>query len=472
MRRLDMRYSARRLVLTGNGLITSRLATPVLTRGVVPDDFCNVNAKNSLHNGEHGRSRRRFLQHAAGAAMSALLMPCAALRAQTGLPVRGVSQPELAEIDDLMALFVQDQRIPGAALAIAREGRLIHARGFGWADREARQAVEPTALFRAASLSKPLTATAVLRLAERGRLALDAGVWQLLGLPEPADARWKRVTILHLLQHTGGWDRDAARFDPMFNAVFIAKAMGVPPPATQRQIIRFMLARPLDFEPGSRRAYSNFGYCLLGRVIEHAAGMAYGEYMRQAVLDPLGIRRMRLGRTLRAQRAAGEVVYYDGRENDPDAARNVMSAPYGAWSLEAMDANGGWLASAVDLVRFACAFDDPAKSPLLGADSIARMFARPEGEAGREEGGYYYGCGWWVRPASGAGRMETLHSGLLPGTAAYLMRRRDGTNWAALFNTMRGTDGRPLDEKVHHWSEHAFLRVRRWPAVDQFPELL
>lgn len=98
------------------------------------------------------------------------------------------------------------------------------------------------------------------------------------------------------------------------------------------------------------------------------------------------------------------------------AAKEAVPLPYGTWSLEAMDANGGWLASAADLVRFASAFDDPVASPVLGPESIARMFARPAGEVGREVDGHYYGCGWWVRPAAPGNRAETSHSGQLPGT--------------------------------------------------------
>src|SRR5262249_31395645 len=171
------------------------------------------------------------------------------------------------------------------------------------------EAVESTALFRIGSISKPITAVAILQLVERGKLSLDAGVWELLRLSEPSDRRWKRVTIRHLLQHTGGWDRDES-IDPMFRSAEIARALRVPQPATPAHIIRYMLGQRLDFDPGSRFAYSNFGYCLLGRVIETVSGAAYETHVQEHVLAPLGITRMRLGKTLPAERAAGEVAYY------------------------------------------------------------------------------------------------------------------------------------------------------------------
>ena len=111
---------------------------------------------------------------------------------------------------------------------------------------------------------------------------------------------------------------------------------------------------------------------------------------------------MRLGKTLSSQRAATEVTYYDDRNRTAPAVvcaiGEQLPLPYGACSLEAMDANGAWLASTIDLVRFACAFDDPAKCPILQARTIATMFARPDGKAGIEVGGNYPGCAWFVWP--------------------------------------------------------------------------
>src|SRR5215813_12315238 len=216
-------------------------------------------------------SRRAFLERVVETAGVTLLATHTPLQAQQPKPnelaTSGSAHPELASFDELMTTFVKEQQVPGAGLAVTKDSRLVYARGFGLADRQRQQAVEPTALFRIASLSKPITAVAVLQLVERTKLTLDAKVWDVLKLPEPSDTRWKQVTILHLLQHTGGWDRDKS-FDPMFRSVFIAQMLNVSPPAEPQHIIRYMLGQPLDFDPGSRYAYSNFGYCILGRVIE------------------------------------------------------------------------------------------------------------------------------------------------------------------------------------------------------------
>ena len=126
------------------------------------------------------------------------------------------------------------------------------------------------------------------------------------------DPRWHEITVRHCLQHTGGWNRDKS-FDPMSaeTAEQVAKALRVPLPVHPRQIIRYTMGKPLDFDPGTAYAYSNFGYCVLGRVIEAVTGKPYHEVVREKILAPLGIRGMQLGKNLLKDRAAGEVKYYD-----------------------------------------------------------------------------------------------------------------------------------------------------------------
>jgi CubicO group peptidase (beta-lactamase class C family) len=137
-------------------------------------------------------------------------------------------------------------------------------------------------------------------------------------------------------------------------------------------VIRYMLGQPFDFEPGDRYAYSNFGYCLLGRVIEAVTGQPYEKAVRQRILAPIGITRMRLGATLESGRAEGEVRYYTA---DKGLAANVFPGdptrvawPYGGFYLEAMDAHGGWIGSALDLARFMAALY-PGK-PRLPSDRL------------------------------------------------------------------------------------------------------
>ena len=389
------------------------------------------------------------------------------------LPVTGKANPDLASFDRMMTDFMQKYHLPGAALAVAKDGRIVYARGFGYADLDMKEPVKPETLFRIASVTKPFTAVAVLQLVERGKLGLNDRVFDVLGLkdlrgPEAKfDDRWKRVTILQLLQHRGGWDRDKS-FDPMFRSPTICKELDVSPPADQEAIIRYMLRQPLDFDPGERYAYSNFGYCLLGRVVEKASGSRYEDYVKKEILAPLGIERMRLGKTLAEDRAPGEVQYFcsgEGKAVMGPRLGKPVPWPYGAWCLESMDSHGGWVASAEDLVRLAAAFNRPKKCKILHEKSIETMFARPPGAAGEDEDGkpadFYYGCGWSVRPVAG-GEANTWHTGSLDGTSTLLVRRWDDLTWAVLFNSRQAKGCDPaglIDPLVHEAAE----AVKHWP---------
>ncbi len=424
------------------------------------------------------------MRGAAGAAFLALAVGAGvgAAEKEAALPATGELPPALAPFDALMREFTGEHRIPGAALAVVKDGRLVLARGYGYADLEKNEVVEPRALFRIASISKPITAVAVMQLAQEGRLKLETTIADALaGAPyaprEACDARLAHVTILQLLRHTGGFDRGSS-FDPMFRSVAIARALGVASPACAEDVVKYMWGRPLDFAPGEKHAYSNFGYCLLGRAIERASGMTYETYVKEKVLAPLGITAMRIGKTLREGRVPGEVVYYDaskGRAVVGNVGAEVPE-PYGAWYMEAMDAHGGWIASAVDLARFAADIDRPQGSRLLGAETVARMFARPEGNAGYEKDGRprdsYYACGWSVRPIGASGKANRWHTGSLPGTSTLIVLRHDGLAWVVLFNTRASAAGKKepaalIDPLLHKAAD----AVRAWPEGDLFEKL-
>lgn len=389
--------------------------------------------------------------------------------------------PRLASCHEVLSDFFLRHEVPGAAVAITEQGRLVYAQGFGFADVEQRRRATPESLFRIASVSKPITAVAVLQLAERGRLSLEDRVFEILKY-EPFleggatfDERQRQVTIRHLLQHRGGWDRQQS-IDPMFQSVRFAQLLHVPPPAAPRDIIRVMLGRRLDFDPGGRYAYSNYGYCLLGRVIEVVSGTSYEQYVRDQVLAPLGIGSMRLGKTRLQDRGdPNEVKYYDRGLGPSVFAADLgqsVPRPYGAFCLEAMDAHGGWLASVVDLARFATAFDDPGRCPILSHTSIERMLARPAGQAGYDPDdspeSFYYSLGWMNRILPDQRRINRWHNGSLPGTTAILIRRHDGHNMVALLNTRLSprTDDlkRDLDRVLHQAAD----KIEPCPEIDLF----
>ncbi len=330
-------------------------------------------------------------------------------------PVTGAEVPALAGFDRAMIELIARYDVPGGALAVVRDGVLVLARGYGWADVDAREPVEPDALFRVASASKPITAAAILTLVEDGVVDLDTPAFRTLRVrpsdERKPDPRLADVTVRHLLHHGGGWDRRLS-FDPMIEQDRVAAGLGIPGPPTAREIVGYMMGRLLDFAPGTRYAYSNFGYSVLGRVIEDLTGQDYEAFVRDRLLLPLGLDGMRIGGSSLDGRRDGEVRYYP--------ASPLLPAPYDALDLGAMDAHGGWTGSAIDLARFAAALD-PAITAAMGSPTPWEELPM----------GPYYGMGWVIEPQFG-----WWHEGALPGSASLLVRADGGLAWAALFNTL------------------------------------
>jgi len=423
---------------------------------------------------------RRFAQAdiiravAAAAWAAGLLTPSTPSFSQDRFPITGRAQPAFSSFDEIMQSFMREHRVPGAALALSRDGRVVYARGFGWADRAARRPVEPDALFRIASISKPITAVAVLQLVEQGKVKLDQRVLDVLRFDSPlpadtpTDERWRAITIADLLHHRGGWDRNKS-FDPMFEPFRIGRALRLGRPPDTRDIIRYMLDQPLQFDPGRRFAYSNFGYCVLGRVIEDVTGQTYDAYVREHVLSPIGIRGMRLGRTLPTDRFKGEVSY-NARSEKPMPAvvgarpGRFVSPPDGGFHMEVLDAHGGWAGSATDLVRFAAAFDDHERCKLLGAPHVHAMISpHNRYNAGDDTGdpdADFYGGGWFVRRTDDNGDSDWWHSGGLQGSSTLLVRRHDGWCWAVLFNSDFTSKGQPLTSAIAPQLNRAIDAVR------------
>jgi N-acyl-D-amino-acid deacylase len=328
---------------------------------------------------------------------------------------------------------------------VVRDGKLIYARGFGYADVENKTPVQPDALFRIASVSKPITSVAIMKLVEEGKLKLDERVAPLIAYLPPApgatvDPRWDQITIRQLLDHTGGWDRNkpTGGFDPMFQPAIAAAAVNAPAPASAETVIRYMKGLPLDFNPGEKFAYSNFGYAILGRVIERLSGMSYEAYVRTRVLLPVGANRTQQGKSRMSGALAGEVKYYvPGYGVNAPLAPSVFPGEglvpynYGGFYLEGSDASGAWVSSTVDLLRFVTHIDGRDTPPdILSPQLVAEMTSN--GVTLCADGSCYYASGWYVRPVqSGA---SWWHGGDMSGAKSMLVRSYYNVSWVALFN--------------------------------------
>src|SRR5215213_7438490 len=365
--------------------------------------------------------------------------------AQQEIPITGTAVPRMAWYDKVIPDLMRKYTIPGGAVAVVRDGKLIYARGFGYADVENKTPVQPDALFRIASVSKPITGAAIMKLVEEGKLRLDDRVAPFIAHLTPApgatvDPRWEQITIRQLLDHTAGWDRNKPNggFDPMFQSAIAAAAVGAPAPASAETIIRYMKGMPLDFNPGEKFAYSNFGYCILGRVIERLSGMPYGEYVRARVLQPVGANRTQLGKTRITDALPEEVrYYYPGASIGWPLVTSVfpgegtVPANYGGYYLEATDSHGGWVSSTVDLLRFVARVDGRDSPPdILSAALVREMTSN--GAPSCANGSCYYAGGWNVRPVQDGATW--WHGGDYPGTKSMLVRSYYNISYAALFN--------------------------------------
>jgi N-acyl-D-amino-acid deacylase len=437
----------------------------------------------------HRRLSRRRALLAAGAAGLPLALSGRGLRghaafaraatppAATGeaaLPTSGEVVPALAGLDRVMTELMAAWDLPGGQLAVATAGRLVLNRGYGLADRDRALPVHPDALFRIASVSKPITTVAILTLVDDGLLALDDKAFALLDLDPPANARvdprLADITIEHLLVHAGGWDQ-VQGWDPQSPpwSGLAALVLGEPQPSSAETIVRFMLGMPLDFAPGSRSVYSNVGFNVLGRVIERVSGQPYEAFIQSRVLAPSGIEAMRLGRTFRADRAPGEVLYYApaGQPPSPSAFPGQGFAPLGegGYSVESFDAHGGWLASAADLVRFATAVDGQRGAALLAPATVEAMVHTPRPPSA-EGAAPTFGLGWDTAP--GDAGVGWSHAGALVGSSsAWLERTADGLAIAFVFNSQ------PEDVAGFFPAAVGALRaaaaaVQTWPTHDLF----
>ncbi len=364
---------------------------------------------------------------------------------QQDIPVTGVAVAGMETFDQSVANLMKKYSIPGGAVALVRDGKLIYARGFGYADVENKIPVQPDALFRIASVSKPITSAAVMTLVEEGKLKLDDRVAPIIADLTPAkgatvDPRWEQITIRNLLDHTAGWDRDKPNgFDPMFQSAIAAAVVGAPAPASAETIIRWMKGMPFDFNPGEKWVYSNFGYDILGRVIERLSGMPYEAYVRSRVLQPVGANRTQLGKSRMSDALPEEVKYYvAGMGVNAPLVPSVFPGGglvplnYGGYYLEATDSHGGWVSSTIDLLRFVNGIDGRASPPdILKLQTVSEMTTN--GPTVCADGSCYYAGGWWVRPVqSGA---TWWHGGDYAGTKAMLVRSYySNVSWVALFN--------------------------------------
>jgi CubicO group peptidase (beta-lactamase class C family) len=307
--------------------------------------------------------------------------------------------------------FMSTCNVPGLSVAIASHGNIFYHQAFGLANLDKKEPVTEASRFRIASLSKPITATALFSLIERQKLTLDARIFgpaAILGTTygkPPYKPGVEQITVEHLLTHTsGGWEKGPN--DPMFHN----------PDLSQKELIsQTIKTHQLDFAPGTHYAYSNFGFCILGRVIEKVTAVHYADYVREQILKPCGVEEMQIAGNTVGKRAPDEVRYYDQEGGDP----------YGM-NVSRLDSAGGWLATPSEIVKFATHVDGfPTDSNILKPETITAMTTGTTANP-------HYAKGWEINQQG-----RWWHIGDLPGSSSVLIRTPTGHNAAAFMNTRR-----------------------------------
>jgi N-acyl-D-amino-acid deacylase len=387
----------------------------------------------------------------------------------------GCALPGLEPFDEAMAELLEKNAVPGGGLAVARGARLVLARGYGLADKESGTRVTPSTRFRLASLSKPVAAVAALVLVDEGRLSLDDRILPLLGKrgPRPekiTDRRVDRITVRDLLQHSAGFDR-AVSGDVVFlpQAAEAMTRQGAKAPPDCPTVLRDALERKLDFDPGSRVAYSNLGYCILGRVIEAASGKSFPDFIRERVLEPAGATTIAPGRTI--AKLPDEASYYDYPGAPlltamPGIGKGGVRAPYGRFAIETMDSYGGLVGTPTAYLRFLLAVAGENGRPLLSPPMREAMLIRPALAEIDEVPPTWRGLGFQVRVLAD-GQTNWWHTGSLHGTAAFAARYAAGYTVVALFNS-RPKDRYQFRREVDATLSAAIRSVTAWPEGDLF----
>ncbi len=341
---------------------------------------------------------------------------------------------EMSDIDECISLdkyinnFMKRWEIKGASLAIMKDGKLVYSKGYGWADEEMGIHTDPGHIFRVASLSKLITAVAIMKLQEDSLLSLndkvfgDGGILDLPQFKNIKDARMGKITVDHLLRHKGGFS--LSRGDPMFTTkdIILREKMDTVP--DMDMMIQYALTQRLGSNPGGTFRYSNLGYLILTKIIEVKSGMKYEDYCQKYILKPAGCYDMHLANNLYEERYKNEVRYYETHDSEPteafDNSGKLLWRRYGGSNIAGLLGAGAWVTSPSEFVRFVASIDDDDSiKDILSHNSIMEMISddRPIG---------------WVRAENGS---DWVRTGTLAGTSAVVKRQKNGYIWMFVTNT-------------------------------------
>lgn len=308
-----------------------------------------------------------------------------------------------AEVDAAVLQQIKEQRIPGVELAVVLNGKIVKAKGYGLANVELGTPVSPETIFEAGSITKQFTATAIMLLAEEGKLGLDDSITKYFPQASPA---MKAVTIRHLLTHTSGIP-DVSDGTTETNGV--KGVVDFHRDYTEDELARAYLAQPLDFQPGTKWSYCNAGYDLLGFLIHRVTGKPYGDFLRERIFAPLGMTTARVFSyaNIIPNRASGYSLVENEWKNAPS---------WWSLSITAGAAGGLWM-NVLDLAKWDAAL---YTDRIIKRGSLETMWTPVPLDDGSA---YPAGMGWFVARAKG--HRIIFHTDGGPGFSAVISRYLD-----------------------------------------------
>lgn len=373
------------------------------------------------------------------------------------------NDPDFSAFDQRINTFLNKWNIVGASVAVAKDDKLLFAKGYGLADKESQTPAESYNLFRVASVSKLVTAVGIMKLIENNQLTLESKVFGKDGILNDScylnyvDKRVELITVHQLLEHSAGW---TPRYgDHMFMPTVIAQKLNKALPISKNDIIEFALMHRLHFQPGSYSSYSNLGYMILGEVISKVSGQEYESYIKKEVLFPLGIYDMCLGGSHKDEKKELEVSYYEPDTTllveDYTGSGQMVLRSYGGNDIRTLGAAGGWIASATDLMKLMLAIDGNQRfSDILSPETI-QLMVNPETPQKSPLGWRKVNENEWVR------------TGTLASTSAILVHRKDALSYVFVINTgsWKGAD---FTRELERCMNSAIPSIQNWPDRDLF----
>lgn len=369
---------------------------------------------------------------------------------------------ETEKFDAAIRRFMRYWDIKGASFALMKNDSLIYAKGYGYSNIQDSTECEVSNVFRVASVSKLITAVAVMRLCETGKLSTDDFVFGEEGILCDSvflnirDKNIKKITVNHLLRHTGGFANPHG--DAAFNTDLVARYLGKELPLSMDDMVEYATRIRLRAKPGGWYNYSNLGYIILSKVIEKASGLPYEKYVKDSVLAPIGCYDIHLAHNYSDEFLENEVQYYEVKEAEPvpsfDGSDTLVMKSRGGNDVHGLYGAGGWVASPVELLKLVAAIDNcPVKREFLSQESIDFMTLQDK----------------QTKPAGWASvtPKEWLRSGSMSGTSALIKAQADGYTWAFISNSSSWT-GPALSRQMNRDITKAINRVKKWPEVDYF----